>query len=51
MSARAQRRLMKRAHAFMQQWGTPRPALRPLAAHVRLAVRIERAWLRAEAPA
>jgi hypothetical protein len=36
---------MKRAHAFMQQWGTPLPRLRPLAAHVRLAVRIERARL------
>jgi hypothetical protein len=42
---------MKRAHGFMQQCGTPLPRLRPLAAHVRLAVRIERARLRAEARA
>jgi hypothetical protein len=48
---KAERRLMKRAHGFMQQWGTPLPRLRPLAAHVRLAVRIERARLRAEARA
>jgi hypothetical protein len=48
---KAERRLLERAQGFMQQWGTPRPALRPLAAHVRLAVRIERAQLRAEARA